>query len=154
MLKVSKLSDFSSFDPDNIDQESIEEFKQGRCFGDLTLYIDNRDVFEKTPIDVEILVRTLQESGEFELLVCGCGIAGCSGYSESLKVEHDGDIIRWNILQGYEGQYEFDRNQYYQSINKLLVFMVTHDLDSDLGVNSCNTGFYEGLYEEFKKIPS
>ena len=150
-VEIVKHAHYGNFDADRIEVFREEAENTGHM-GLVTLFINHKDVFEGTPIDIEVLVESLTEPGDYELLTCGCGIAGCAGFSETVRIEHDGDVIRWTMLQAYEGYYEFERKQYHSALNKLLAYMVLHDARSDLGINSDNPDFYPWIYDKFKEI--
>lgn len=51
---------------------------------------------------IELLFKATQ-AGEMELLTCSCGVPGCAGFHEAVRVRRDGDVVHWGMPRlGYD----------------------------------------------------
>jgi len=89
--------------------------------------IDNKKLFEfkVTPIDLFELLKSIRSGGKFEIFTCTCGYAGCAGFYEGIKVEHNfiENTTKWVFLDYYElDQYVFDKAEYKKSVEDLIIY--------------------------------
>ncbi len=64
--------------------------------GDLEILINGRRPYqEEDIIDVNALLDSLEQDGEFFIFSCCCGILSCSGWEEGIKVEHKDYLVIW-----------------------------------------------------------
>lgn len=93
------------------------------------IQIDGKPFHIKHSLDMKELSLSCRFSGEFEILTCGCGIAGCDGITEGIWVTHGEDKIIWKVRNpfswpAYKGlpkkasykEYVFDKQQYVEAI--------------------------------------
>jgi len=59
------------------------------------------DVFlhPELSVDLRALAKSSQCSGEFDIFTCGCGIAGCAGIFEGIRVEHLPEAVVWDFKE-------------------------------------------------------
>ena len=94
-----------------------------------TMQIDGKPFHKKYALDMEELALSCRFSGEFEILTCGCGYAGCAGIDEGIHVTHQDGTILWKVRNpvswpGYKDlpknitftEYLFDKQQYVEAI--------------------------------------
>lgn len=58
--------------------------------------------YNEVGVDLGYLTETLHRTGEFFIVTCSCGDAGCAGIEEGIKVSRDVDNVRWKV-PGYWG---------------------------------------------------
>lgn len=63
----------------------------------LSVLINGLNVSPENVIDLEELIASLKSSGNFKIVTCVCGQAGCIGESQGVKVIHDSTKINWQI---------------------------------------------------------
>ena len=93
------------------------------------IQIDGKPFHKKHALDMEELALSCRFSGEFEILTCGCGNAGCAGIDEGIHVTHKDGTIHWKVRNpvswpGYKDlpkniaytEYLFDKQQYVEAI--------------------------------------
>ena len=92
------------------------------------LRIDGKLFNRKHPLDLNALADSCKFTGEFDILTCGCGIAGCAGIFEGIHVVHGEDAIIWRVPKPLclpskkpprkvtYTEYLFDRNQYVEAL--------------------------------------
>lgn len=108
-------------------------------------------------IDLRALAKSCQCAGFFDIFTCGCGIAGCAGIFEGIKIEHLPEAVVWNFLEPISGsgyfhlsdvewnamrapvQFTFDPDQYQQSIadgiRKIKTLVIEAGKPVSLGLN-------------------
>ena len=85
-------------------------------------------------LDLYELVRSTKGEGEFFLITCTCGEAGCAGIFDGVLVTHEGESIRWKVptpLQAPDtdcgvaelnyDEFVFERNSYVKVIREALM---------------------------------
>ena len=50
-------------------------------------------------VDLGQLALSLQGDGEFVIVTCTCGVAGCAGLTRGIEVTHNGQNVRWVIRE-------------------------------------------------------
>jgi hypothetical protein len=50
-------------------------------------------------VDLGQLALSLQGDGEFFIITCTCGVAGCAGLTRGVQVTHDGKNVHWVIRE-------------------------------------------------------
>jgi hypothetical protein len=64
--------------------------------GDLEIVINgHKPCSESDIVDVDALMKSLDEEGEHFIFSCSCGIPECSGWMKGIQVSHQGDMITW-----------------------------------------------------------
>ena len=48
-------------------------------------------------VDLGQLALSLQGDGEFVIITCTCGVAGCAGLTQGVQVVHDGKNVQWVV---------------------------------------------------------
>src|SRR5690606_5124795 len=72
-------------------------------------------------IDYFDLTSSAREGGDYFILTCGCGDAGCAGLFEPIKVAHTADTISWHITEPEPKRgYTFRRVEYVAEIRRAL----------------------------------
>jgi hypothetical protein len=61
------------------------------------ILINDKSLATDNPIDLIPLAKSCQLSGEFFIVTCGCGDAGCAGIDEGIRVAHFDDRIVWEV---------------------------------------------------------
>lgn len=81
-------------------------------------------------VDLVELAQSVESSGEYFVVTCSCGDAGCAGIDDGIAVAHDAATVRWQFPHaGYRphlaGQvFTFDRAAYAATIRRgLRAFM-------------------------------
>jgi hypothetical protein len=59
--------------------------------------INGENLAPKNPIDLCELAKSCQLPGEFYIVTCGCGDAGCAGIEDGIWVSHLSDSITWEV---------------------------------------------------------
>ncbi|MBV5337765.1 MAG: bifunctional (p)ppGpp synthetase/guanosine-3',5'-bis(diphosphate) 3'-pyrophosphohydrolase, partial [Deltaproteobacteria bacterium] len=80
-------------------------------------------------MDLHALADSCRYSGVFEILTCGCGVAGCAGIYEGIRVTHGDGIINWQVPRPFSWpthktlpknitytEFVFDKQQYVEAI--------------------------------------
>lgn len=62
-----------------------------------SVFINRNNIAPENPIDLRQLAKSCQLSGEFFIVTCGCGEAGCAGIDDGIRVTHFDDRIIWEI---------------------------------------------------------
>ena len=62
-----------------------------------TVLINGECLASENPIDLRQLAKSCQVSGEFYIVTCGCGDAGCAGILDGVRVSHFPDRICWEV---------------------------------------------------------
>lgn len=61
------------------------------------ILINGKSLAPANPIDLIHLSKSCQLSGEFFIVTCGCGDAGCAGIDDGIRVTHFDDRIIWEV---------------------------------------------------------
>ncbi len=61
------------------------------------IFINGKSLAPENPIDLIHLSKSCQLSGEFFIVTCGCGDAGCAGIDDGIRVTHLDDRIVWEV---------------------------------------------------------
>lgn len=61
------------------------------------IWVDERHLDEPHCLDLGQLVQSLHTDGWAEIFTCKCGVAGCAGIVEGIKVAHLGPLIQWSF---------------------------------------------------------
>lgn len=61
------------------------------------IYINGENLAPENPIDLVHLCKSCQLGGEFFIVTCGCGNAGCGGVDDGIRVTHLDDHIVWEV---------------------------------------------------------
>jgi hypothetical protein len=97
---------------------------------------------EGLAIDIDQLIKSMQHPGEYFIVTCTCGDAGCGGVFEGIGVVHEPGVIRWALqglgsaLRGFapEQVLAFERCSFAvaveRGVQKLRDLVTTHDLDT------------------------
>lgn len=88
------------------------------------VYINGENLAPDNPIDLAHLCKSCQLNGEFFIVTCGCGDAGCAGIDDGIRVSHfDGRIV-WEVPTplSYRGMTEEEvdeatKNRKYRKFN-------------------------------------
>jgi hypothetical protein len=83
---------------DTIQLVAFMSAQPGHCSDLLVEYvleINGQAVYEEFSIDLPELAKSCQLDGEFEIFTCGCGVAGCAGIFQGIKVAHSPAEITW-----------------------------------------------------------
>lgn len=83
------------------------EYKFGGTYVDRSLWteilVDDELLldFEGLTLAVDLgqLALSLQGDGEFFIITCTCGVAGCAGLTRGIQVTHDGRNVHWVVRQ-------------------------------------------------------
>lgn len=62
-----------------------------------SILINGKSLSPDNPIDLIHLSKSCQLSGEFFIVTCGCGDAGCAGIDDGIRVMHFDDRIIWEV---------------------------------------------------------
>jgi hypothetical protein len=130
---------------------------------------------------IDFVLSYLMKKSQFELFTCSCGIAGCAGWFEGVKVKNRKNTVEWRLLDRKEKLqledvkrfYSFSRANYKEVCFKcveLLVKMEKNELTlleymdddeyrqkSDLmrsvvwAANRYDKKIYKLIYDEYKK---
>jgi len=60
-----------------------------------SVFINGKNIAPENSIDLIDLSKSCQLSGEFFIVTCGCGEAGCAGIYDGIRVTHFDDRIMW-----------------------------------------------------------
>jgi hypothetical protein len=63
----------------------------------LSVLINDINISPENVIDLEVLIASFKGSGNFNIVTCVCGEAGCIGKSQGVKVVHDSSKVSWQI---------------------------------------------------------
>ena len=86
---------------------------------DEELMIDGELINTENCVDLSELVNSIFDSGEFFILTCDCGEAGCTGLHKGILVKHVQHTICWTmIVHDNQKEFVFDRQQYKQTIQQ------------------------------------
>jgi hypothetical protein len=70
-------------------------------------------------VDLGQLALSLQGDGEFFIITCTCGVAGCAGLTRGVQVVHDGKNVHWVVRQpGPARTLVFDGEAYAEAIKQ------------------------------------
>lgn len=61
------------------------------------VWINGENLAPENPIDLRQLAKSCQMSGEFFIVTCGCGEAGCAGIDDGVRVTHFDDRLVWEV---------------------------------------------------------
>ena len=78
-------------------------------------------VVEGYCIDFNEIARSLASPGVYEIFTCGCGVAGCAGIFEGVRVRHEASHIAWSMTQPYQAEYTFCRSEMVKSLREFLL---------------------------------
>lgn len=68
-------------------------------------------------IDLAELARSVDHDGDYQMLTCSCGIAGCAGIKEGIRVRHNAKCVRWSVRTFQPARIlVFDRSHYRNAI--------------------------------------
>lgn len=59
--------------------------------------INGENLAPNHSIDMRLLAKSCQLSGEFFIVTCGCGVAGCANIEDGIRVSHFPDRIFWEV---------------------------------------------------------
>lgn len=59
--------------------------------------INGENLAPENPIDLRQLAKSCQLPGEFYIVTCGCGEAGCAGIEDGIRVSHFPNRISWEV---------------------------------------------------------
>ncbi len=62
-----------------------------------SIHINGERLAPGNTISLVVLAKSCQSSGEFFIVTCDCGEAGCAGIDDGIRVTHFGDRIEWEI---------------------------------------------------------
>lgn len=62
-----------------------------------SIWINYQNISPSYSIALKELVKSCQLSGEFEIVTCECGIAGCAGIYKGITVTHETDKVSWKV---------------------------------------------------------
>jgi hypothetical protein len=62
-----------------------------------SILINGENLSPDNPIDLRQLAKSCQLSGEFYIVTCGCGSAGCAGIDAGIRVNHFVNSITWDV---------------------------------------------------------
>ena len=86
------------------------------------LLVDGEPVVKdaySTPLDITHLLARQADDGEFDLYTCSCGVAGCAGFTELVRLTGEDAAVRLSLPEVGYGQardYVFDRVQYLEAL--------------------------------------
>lgn len=69
--------------------------KHGNVWLDIVVLIDGQMFGEDFAVDVFAFAKSCQSAGEMDLFTCGCGVSGCAGIFEGVRVSHTESSIEW-----------------------------------------------------------
>jgi hypothetical protein len=70
-------------------------------------------------VDLGQLALSLQGDGEFVIITCTCGVAGCAGLTRGIEVTHDGKNVHWVVREpGPTRTFVFDGEAYAGAIKQ------------------------------------
>jgi len=86
----------------NILELAIEKDKVEKNHVHILMYIDNGYFLsilgeEVNSVFFEELLASTQETGDYLIFTCSCGVTDCGGW-ERINVTHDEIAIKWNLL--------------------------------------------------------
>lgn len=85
------------------------------------VHVKNEDLFPNHQIDIGPLVGSLAEPGEHFIVTCTCGYPECGGIWTGIRVDHEGDLIRWTVKEPEPGlSLAFNAAQYKRAIFRLI----------------------------------
>ena len=88
---------------------------------DETLLVDEIVILTDFCIDYKALVRSAREEGDYFILTCSCGDAGCAGLFAPIQVRHHAESIAWHITEPEPMRdFVFSKVQYVAEIRKAL----------------------------------
>jgi hypothetical protein len=86
-----------------------------------TILIDGAPISTGFHIDYFDLASSARENGDYFILTCGCGDAGCAGLFEPIKVTHTSDTIAWHITEPEpKRDYIFRKPEYVAEVRRAL----------------------------------
>lgn len=62
-----------------------------------SIFVNGDNLAPHHAIYLPHLAKSCQSSGEFSIVTCGCGDAGCAGIDDGIRVTHEGDRIVWHV---------------------------------------------------------
>lgn len=87
--------------------------------GDLEITINGEKPYSDSDIiDTENLLNSFKTHGEYFIFSCCCGIPECSSWKESIKVIHEGNIIKW-IDPNNNRAWHFDKNNIQEDLKNV-----------------------------------
>jgi hypothetical protein len=91
----------------------------GTQWADQEIWIDGVCVEASHIVDLNELINSLSQSGEFFIFTCECGIAGCAGIEEGVQVSHESELIHWNLLNPVSSYDIKPRNEWRNRATKI-----------------------------------
>lgn len=108
--------------------------------------INGENLAPENPIDLRQLAKSCQLSGEFYIVTCGCGDAGCAGIEDGIRVSHFPDRINWEVPEPISVG-NLTEKEYEQHLIKRTVRQYTFEPASYLA--AVQTGLREARYMLF-----
>ena len=72
-------------------------------------------------IDYRDLVESVFNDGDYFILTCGCGVAGCAGLFTPIEVTSDAEYVYWHIIQpAPERRFTFSKREYADCVKEML----------------------------------
>ncbi|MFT5819106.1 MAG: hypothetical protein ACI8ZM_000328 [Crocinitomix sp.] len=89
----------------------------------LNLKIDGEEFLKKIDEDFNVvffgaLKKSVEQSGQYLIFTCSCGIADCGGW-DYVKVIHQTGKITWDFSYGQEFHFEFPIDHYRGEIARI-----------------------------------
>jgi hypothetical protein len=77
-------------------------------------------------VDLTELAKTLDTDGEFFIITCSCGDAGCAGINEGVQVTREHNVLRWLVRKSGKGPeperaFTFNAEAYTAAVKRGLV---------------------------------
>jgi hypothetical protein len=70
--------------------------------------------------DLNELLASTEKDGEFFILTCWCGVPGCAGLGQGIKVRREPKVVYWRMLEPKpERSFVFEREAYDVTIQKI-----------------------------------
>lgn len=107
--------------------------KHGNVWLNIRVRIDGEPFGQVFVADVFAFAKSCQLAGELDLFTCGCGIAGCAGIFEGIRVSHSESSIVWQCpdpladVEDSESEYpiawrhfSFDADRYAEAVEECI----------------------------------
>lgn len=69
-------------------------------------------------IDIEELLKSIEQDGEYTIFSCCCGVPACSGWEKGIQVLHSDQSISWTNLNTGK-TWRFDKQKIQEDLNNI-----------------------------------
>jgi hypothetical protein len=77
--------------------------------------------FDYYATDLAAIIQSSKQAGEYFILTCWCGNAGCAGLRHGIRVHHEHGNIFWQLVEpAPKRRFVFEHNAYEQAIRECI----------------------------------